>query len=360
MARFQFKQQLTNSFGHYKWLIHLVFWMLLLGMSFMQLLQTMKSATEVVKQAQIYAFFTKTVVLLSLSYSFQFLIVPLYSHKRKYLFWVIFLGAVALAFIIRILIIKWLTHDLPGAELDLLQIAYKSVSTFLFPFTFFIAMYYFLDIYDQQKEIQRLIQFKTQKIALESNFLKSQVNPHFLFNTLNNIYALSLRKSAQTAVIIDKLESLLHYMLYDCKADLVPLQNEFTFTNSYIALEKLRHKEDQCVVTVTTKGDISGKMIAPLLLINFLENAFKHGTKTSFGKSWINLDIEVTDDLMHFRLQNSKPLSAIGQSIQDYQGGIGLKNVERRLQILYPERHSLQMNSLKDRFEIDLTINIQS
>jgi two-component system LytT family sensor kinase len=151
---------------------------------------------------------------------------------------------------------------------------------------------------------------------------------------------------------------LLHYMLYECKVDLVPLQNEFTFTDSYIALEKLRHKEDQCTVTVEIKGDVGHKKIAPLLLINFLENAFKHGTKSSFGKSWINLDIDINDDTIHFRLQNSKPFNMVGQAISEYKGGIGLANVKRRLEILYPQRHQLAITNLKDRFEVDLSIEL--
>lgn len=361
MANIPVKQHLIKSFGNYKWVLHLLFWTILLSISYLQMRNA--GSMELQKHAgnaNTYIFFTKAVLLLMLCYVFQFAIVPLYKKKNKLVFWLSFLGSLLIIFFIRILLIKLVIHDEAGLETRAQQISYLSYRTFsgfLFPFIFFIAFYYFVDIYDQQREIQRLIQFKTQKITLEGSFLKSQVNPHFLFNTLNNIYALSLKKSEQTPEIIDKLESLLHYMLYGCKADLVPLENEFTFTNSYITLEKLRHKEDQCTVTVNIKGDIKGKMIAPLLLINFLENAFKHGTKTSFGKSWINLDIDVLDKQIHFKLQNSKPLHTIGQAISDYQGGIGLKNVKRRLEILYPDRHTLSMESLKDRFEIDLSIN---
>jgi two-component system LytT family sensor kinase len=362
MAKIRLKQHIAHSFGHYKWLLHLIFWSMLLGISYLQIKNTgspdnpphpATSGTTL--------FFIKATLLLLLSYTFQFAIVPLYRNQKKYLFWLTFLGALLLAFGIRVLLIYLFTRNITDnySSQQIANIGYQTFTGFLFPFIFFIALYYFVDIYDQQKKIKRLIRFKTQKIGLESSFLKSQVNPHFLFNTLNNIYALSLRKSEQTPVIIEKLESLLHYMLYDCKADLVPLENEFTFTNSYIALEKLRHKEDQCVVTVTITGEPKGKMIAPLLLINFLENAFKHGTKTSFGKSWINLNIDIHQHGIHFKLQNSKPLSAIGQAISEYQGGIGLQNVERRLQILYPRRHKLIMSNLKDRFEIDLTINFQ-
>jgi len=361
MATNSLKQHLHKSLGYHKWLLHLLFWAILLSASYLQMKNAgFKEDLKHPGNISFYIFCIKSVILLFVSYAFLFLIIPLYSHKKRYIFWISFFVLLFFAFCIRILLIKVITHNLHETNADsqqLLTINYKTLTGFLFPFTFFIALYYFLDIYDQQKEIKRLIQFKTQKIALESSFLKSQVNPHFLFNTLNNIYALSLKRSEQTAVIIDKLESLLHYMLYDCKADLVPLENEFTFANSYIALEKLRHRDDQCIVTVNINGDAGGKMIAPLLLINFLENAFKHGTKTSFGKSWINLDIDIPDHGIFFRLQNSKPLNAIGQAITDYQGGIGIKNVKRRLEILYPGRHKLIMNNLKDRFEIILTID---
>ncbi|WP_316821958.1 sensor histidine kinase [Pedobacter gandavensis] len=233
----------------------------------------------------------------------------------------------------------------------------KHFMLYMFISTVFIAFYYFIDIYDRQKEIKRLEHFKSEKIELESRFLKSQVNPHFLFNTLNNIYALSLKKSERTPIIIERLESLLHYMLYECKEELVNLDDEFTFTNSYVALEKLRHNEEQCTITTSIKGQTEGRKIAPLLLINFLENAFKHGTKTSLGNSWINMEIEVLENELHFKLQNSKPAHASPQVFSEYQGGIGLKNVKRRLEILYPRRHKLNINNAPDYFEIYLILN---
>lgn len=354
------KQHLHKSLGHNKWLLHVLFWAIMLGIFYQQ--TRAEHAGEgfgYPESVNFYIFCVKSVLLLFLSYGFQFAVIPLYTYRRKYIFWLAFLGLMLLSFGLRVMFVRFIILDLPASGPEsqpLIAILYRNWSGTLFPFIFFIAFYYFIDIHDQQKEIQRLTQFKTQKIALESSFLKSQVNPHFLFNTLNNIYALSLKRSAQTPVIIEKLELLLHYMLYECQADLVPLENEFIFTNSYIALEKLRHKEDQCIVNVNVEGSPEGKMIAPLLLINFLENAFKHGTKTSFGKSWINLDVKVHDQEINFRLQNSKPLHTIGQAIEDYQGGIGLKNVKRRLEILYPNKHSLMMNNLKDRFEISLII----
>ncbi|RZM22847.1 MAG: hypothetical protein EOO88_28105 [Pedobacter sp.] len=306
-------------------------------------------------------FSLKIAIMVAMCYTFQFVIMPYHRTGKKYLYWVLLIGLLSSAFILQTVLIKLLIIDLPTSGIDknlsFPEIALSNISSFIFLFSTFLAFYYFVDIYDQQKDIRQLEHYKTQKIALESSFLKSQVNPHFLFNTLNNIYALSLKKSMQTKVIIERLESLLHYMLYECKADIVPLQNEFKFTESYISLEKLRHKEDQCKIDVQITGDPNNHKIAPLLLINFLENAFKHGTKSSFGKSWIKMLINIGANEMHFKLQNSKPFEAIGQPIIEYKGGIGLKNVKRRLEILYPKRHVLKLTNAKDHFEVDLVIN---
>lgn len=363
MANLSFNQRITKNFSNYRWLLHLLFWIAMSGISLLQMHSAgqFEHFAEPFGTIRLQVFITKFITLLIACYCFQFLIMPLYRYKKQYIFWLSLVGMLTMVCLFQVMIIKMIYASLPETDalhqLTFLKLIVSGLSRFLLVFFFFTSFYYFVDIYDQQKEIRRLSRFKTQKIALESSFLKSQVNPHFLFNTLNNIYALSLKKSEQTEIVIERLESLLHYMLYECKSDLVPLQNEFKFTNSYIALEKLRHKEEECKVTVDIQGDIGQQKIAPLLLINFLENAFKHGTKSSFGQSWINMTVKVDSDSMHFQLQNSKPFRPSGQAITEYKGGIGIKNVKRRLEILYPKKHQLNILDLKDRFEIDLTID---
>ncbi|TKC09464.1 sensor histidine kinase [Pedobacter frigoris] len=362
MANLSLKQQISKNFSNYKWFLHLLFWCSISGVSLLQMFnQGMFKPTGTAADFIPYLSFTfKLITSLLACYGFQFVVMPVY-RRSKPLFWVLMFALLIFVFLLQAVLIKLLYLGLsaqPAANgANFLSIISTSLPRYTLVFFFFVSFYYFVDIHDQQKEIQRLARFKTQKIALESSFLKSQVNPHFLFNTLNNIYALSLKKSNETQIVIERLESLLYYMLYECKADLVPLDNEFTFTNSYIALEKLRHREEECKVTVQITGDTTNKKIAPLLLINFLENAFKHGTKSSFGKSWINMDVNIHPRFIHFKLQNSKPFRPSGQAITEYKGGIGLKNVKRRLEILYPGKHQLSINNLKDRFEIDLLIN---
>ena len=363
MANSTLRQQASKTFGNYRWILHLVFW----GLAMLATILNFSDSAYIAKLGYpknilIAAVVVRFAALILVSYSFLFVVVPLHKKPQKWMYWSWFVGTILFWYLIQTVLLTGIyslvSNPPASANNTFTALLLRHYSNYLLAFAIFIACYYFVDIYDQQKGLKQLEQYKTEKIGLESSFLKSQVNPHFLFNTLNNIYALSMKKSDQTKVIIERLESLLHYMLYECKADLVPLENEFTFTDSYIALEKLRHKEDQCTVTVQINGDPSHKKIAPLLLINFLENAFKHGTKTSFGKSWINLQIDITDELVHFKLQNSKPFNVVGQAISEYKGGIGLKNVRRRLEILYPQRHELAINNLKDRFEVDLSINL--
>lgn len=353
------KQQLSKIFLNYRWLIHLGFWVLYIAIIYLTTGFGSKKYPVIFGRG---AFLITVIAIFIQSYLFLLFVVPLLQKKKKYPFWLFFFLLTCAGYLFYSLMMSGLAMVIPGMEqhknFKFHELLSGNIMFYFVLNAVFIAFYYFIDIYDRQAELRKLEFVKTEKIALESSFLKSQINPHFLFNTLNNIYALSMKKSEQTAVIIDRLESLLHYMLYECKADFVPLDNEFIFTSSYIALERLRHKEDQCQVTTQIKGNTSGHQIAPLLLINFLENAFKHGTKTSFGKSWIDMDIEITKKELRFKLANSKPQRPANHVVSEYTGGIGLKNVRRRLEILYPRRHQLQIHNKDDRFEIDLTINL--
>ncbi|MEJ7559395.1 MAG: histidine kinase [Pedobacter sp.] len=363
MANSTLKQHAFRTFQNYRWVLHLVFWLILFAGFYLNYTSNANLKKPVYDNNTLFAvLLMRFLVFFFVAYTFLFFVVPLSKKRNKYTYWFSLLGGILFWYLVLVValtvILKSVTLPQTAETNTFSHLLIRHYPSYLFFLCVFIAFYYFVDIYDQQKSLKQLQAYKTQKIALESSFLKSQINPHFLFNTLNNIYALSMKKSGQTEVIIERLESLLHYMLYECKADLVPLENEFKFTDSYIALEKLRHRDDQCAVSVQINGEIGLQKIAPLLLINFLENAFKHGTKTSFGKSWINLQIDISEDFIHFKLQNSKPFDQVGQAITEYKGGIGLKNVKRRLEILYPLRHELAINSLKDRFEVDLSINL--
>jgi LytS/YehU family sensor histidine kinase len=202
------------------------------------------------------------------------------------------------------------------------------------------------------KKQQEWAQAEKEKTTAELQLLKAQVHPHFLFNTLNNIYSFSLENSKKTPGMILKLSSLLSYMLYECKADLVSLEKELEVMKNYIDLEKERYG-DNIEISLNVEGDIQNKQIAPLLLLPFLENAFKHGTSEQLEKPWLSMDVIVKDQMLKCKIVNSKnefvPLS---------EKGIGIDNIKKRLQFLYPGKHELKINDEGDFFVVSLLVEL--
>src|SRR4030095_11884219 len=157
------------------------------------------------------------------------------------------------------------------------------------------------------KKQQDWMKAEKEKVTAELQLLKAQVHPHFLFNTLNNIYAFSLENSPKTPGLILKLSSLLSYMLYDCKAEEVSLEKEIEIMKNYIDLEKERYG-NKIEISWMVAGDTKDKYIAPLLLLPFLENAFKHGTSEQIEKPWLSVDISVNKQIIKCKIINSKNL----------------------------------------------------
>jgi LytS/YehU family sensor histidine kinase len=177
-----------------------------------------------------------------------------------------------------------------------------------------------------------------EKINADLQLLKAQVHPQFFFNTLHNIYEFSLNNSPKTPELILKLSSLLSYLLYDCKATEVRLEKETEMMKHYIDLEYERYR-NKIDVSWSVDGDTKDQFIAPLLLLPFLENAFKHGISGNIEKSWLSVDISVRKNRLFFKVVNSK-----NEFVHNGNDGAGLANVKKRLELLYPNRYELRMN----------------
>jgi len=199
---------------------------------------------------------------------------------------------------------------------------------------------------------QEWMQAEKEKIMSELQLLKAQVHPHFLFNTLNNIYSFSLENSPKTPGMILKLSSLLGYMLYDCKAEEVLLEKEIEVMKNYIDLEKERYG-NKIDISLNIEGDIKDKFIAPLLLLPFLENAFKHGTSEQVEKSWLSIDISVNQFTLRCKIANSK-----NEVMPVSKHGIGIQNVKQRLRFLYPHKHELKLTDEGVFFVVSLMIEL--
>ena len=206
--------------------------------------------------------------------------------------------------------------------------------------------------WQKQKETELLAKEKTKA---ELQLLKAQVHPHFLFNTLNNIYFFTLTNSAQAPVMIKKLSGLLHYILNECDQPLVPLEKELKMIRDYMALEKIRYAE-QMQMTIDIEDDHDNKMIAPLLLIPFVENSFKHGASKMITQPWVKLYIYIENNRLHFTIRNSKPPTNEPTTVK---GNIGLKNVTKRLELLYPGTHELNIVSEPDSYAVYLILQLQ-
>jgi sensor histidine kinase YesM len=198
-------------------------------------------------------------------------------------------------------------------------------------------------------------QLAKEKIKAELQLLKAQVHPHFLFNTLNNIYYFTLSGSAKAPEMIKKLSDLLNYILNECDQPLVLLKKEIKMIQDYMALEKIRYG-DQMNMSVEFPDDCGNKMIAPLLLIPFVENSFKHGTSKVLARAYVKLIIRIEDYTLSFSLINGKPRNS---ETGTTKGNIGLKNVSKRLELLYPNEHVLSITSDPEVFKIDLEIQLK-
>ena len=205
-----------------------------------------------------------------------------------------------------------------------------------------------------------LEQLKTETLAKENTnaelqLLKAQVHPHFLFNTLNNIYSFSLNQSPLAGALVQKLSDMLNYMIHECKGSLVPLEKEIKLIRDYMGLEKVRYGK-RLDMQVEIEGNYENKLIAPLLLIPFVENCFKHGASAMRGQQWIRLVLKIDNDQLDFRLSNSKPPQA---NDTENKKGIGLANVQKRLQLIYPEKHFLKTESTTDIYMVHLQVSLQ-
>jgi two-component system sensor histidine kinase AlgZ len=202
-------------------------------------------------------------------------------------------------------------------------------------------------------EVTKKIQIEQEKTSAELELLKAQLHPHFLFNTLNNLYSLVLEQSDRAPDLLLRLSGLLTYVLYDCKAKAVLLEKEIGVMKDYIALEWERYGS-RLEISQKFSGDLEDKLIAPMLFQPFVENAFKHGTSEQVGRVWIDIELSVKNDQLFFRVINSVDWSPGPRQ----PGGIGINNTRRRLELLYPGRYSLQQDKGEEVYVVTLTIDL--
>lgn len=190
----------------------------------------------------------------------------------------------------------------------------------------------------------------------ELKLLKAQIHPHFLFNTLNNLYGLTLEKSDEAPGLVLRLSEILDYILYRCNEKYVPLSEEINTLKNYIEIEKIRYSE-KLELVVKFPGSNTNFKIAPLIILPFVENAFKHGVSKFPGVASVKTTISLTDKTLLFKIENSK--NPIAQKEENYSKGIGLHNVKKRLELMYPKKYILSIRDKPETFSVNLTIELE-
>lgn len=224
--------------------------------------------------------------------------------------------------------------------------------TVLFTVVLIMVLKLLKNWYQEEQTRKQLIQLN---LETELKFLKSQINPHFLFNSLNNLYALTLKKSDSAPEVVLRLSNILRYVLYETGEGKVPLEKEVQYLSDYIELERIR-LGNRVDIRFNTKGNIAGQTIEPMLFLTFVENSFKHGAAASIDHGFVDIDLDVKGHELRFTIANSKSGKQANLLNRD-QGGIGLENLSKRLDILYPERHELKLTDSVDKYIVNLTLN---
>ncbi len=289
-----------------------------------------------------------------ISYINYFIFLPRFlKHRNAWIYLLEFLIPFAIIMFIRLMVERYWIDGFTGTEEYLYRTRFvvQVITTNLF-IVIFVAMLHFavewLEFETKKKEVEN------EKLTAELNFLKAQINPHFLFNTLNNLYYLAYSKSENTTEVIAKLSQMMRYMIYDSNHPKVLLSKEIEYMQSYIGLERLR-LNDLIPIKFEVSGNTENVWITPLIFITFLENAFKHGVSNSNPKAWVNISIALRDKECIYSVENSKTSD---QKDVSEKSGIGLKNVKRRLELSYPGQYKLETKETRDTYLVQLNLTL--
>jgi len=328
---------------------HLFFWMMVLGLWYFLRYEDYSTEARAFQVTLI-----KVADLALMVYLANYLLIPKLLYKRKYfLFGFIFIFMILAGSIAKMNILAYVTGspDLLVLSGNLKARIYDNIIPHFF---LVLSGAAFKLMMDHTRMQQRLVEMAKEKAEAELNFLKSQINPHFLFNSLNSVYFLIDKNNTDARGALHKFSAMLRYQLYEMNGDKVPVEKEVSYLGDYIDLQKLRNDENY-PVNFNYSPEVKGFSIEPLLLIPFVENAFKHISHHKNQLNFIKLDLRMEAGAFHFRLENSK--EAIAKMNGDHSG-IGLNNVRRRLELLYPGNHRLTITDNPDIFIVNLAINI--
>lgn len=345
-----------------KWLrifYHLIFW-LVVG-SFYFLIFNWNSAFPEV--SVIFTIGLLPVAIL-VTYLFNYLLVPKYLGNKRYgsFLYLSFLTLLASTWLSFLIVFYALIHILTKeASLEPAVLHPElQVITLNFIVFFAIAIKQIKRAFFMQQEKNELekaqLNMELRLKEAELKLLKAQIHPHFLFNTLNNLYGLTLEKSNEAPGLVLRLSEILNYILYRCDEPKVLLNDDLNNLINYIEVEKIRYSE-KLHIEFAFPSETYDLKIAPLILLPFVENAFKHGVSNNPGATFVKTSVVLVDSTLKFKIENSK--NPLREKEESYSKGIGLKNVKKRLNFIYPEKYILKIDNREETFSVHLTLELE-
>jgi len=298
--------------------------------------------------------FVKLVDLVLMVYITNNLFIPFFLYKKKYgIFILLFLMMILISSVTKMYIVGQLTHhpSIFSTAGDLKGRIYDNVIPHFF---LVIAGASFKLMFDQLNLQKKMAELAKDKAEAELNFLKSQINPHFLFNSLNSVYFLIDKNNPDARQALHMFSDMLRYQLYEANGEMIPIEKEIGYLQDYVHLQQLRKDENYKVQFNCSQG-VKNFSIEPLLLIPFVENAFKHISHKTHGDNFVKLDMTRSNGYFEFSVENS---CEKGIYTTEQHGGIGMNNVKRRLELLYPGTHQLTIIDDNDWFKINLKLKI--
>lgn len=333
--------------------VHLSFWSVYLSFNFYQISVFQRRIDDFDWNKGLQIIGSQFFLTLVIAYINYFLLLPRFLERRRWLPYILeFIIPFAIVVALRVFLQRYIIDGLGHHERYFYSSTFviQTAATTLF-ITIFIGLLRFVSEWFELEAFKKELQ--NEKLTAELSFLKAQINPHFLFNTLNNLYYLAYSKSENTTEVISKLSQVMRYMIYDANHERVMLEKEIEYMENYISLERLR-LNNQIPIEFKVEGNTAGVQIAPLILITFLENAFKHGVTNANAATWVTISLSVSGGRLKYVVENSKAANAARDN--GGKSGIGLANVTRRLELMYPSRHQLTVQDRGDRYHVDLEI----
>lgn len=345
------KIPLTNRTTTVKYaLVHTVYWVLITGFFLYEKRYLIHKASLPYFVACVVI---RIVLLIGIAYLNNHYFLPRYLLRGQYLRYFSWILLSVLGYmLVQCAYDYWLYGFIvgPTRNNDWVGILWYNFFSTLWYLGLMVALKLSIDWYEQQRQLQKIA---VEKLQAEVNFLRAQVNPHFLFNILNNLYALTLKKSDLAPDMVLKLSEMMEYMLYDSDEARVPLEKEIGYLQNYIEFERLRCGDHSDIV-LEIKGQPNRHEIAPLLLLPLVENAFKHGVSKQSDHPWLHSTLQLEPEGVEMTVENNKPLTLPATG----KGGVGLTNLRKRLELLYPGLHRLSIEEQPTRFRVTLQISL--